>query len=135
MDGVKPFGDVPANRHLRFRLVEHSDTAALVAMEAAPEFEQETGVIHGGILTALADTAAVYCFMPRLAPDERMIGVELKINFLRPALVGRGDVTAKAAVVRRGRRLGVCDVDVYQGDSHIAKGLFTYMFASASGPG
>jgi uncharacterized protein (TIGR00369 family) len=127
------FNDVPANRHLRFRLVERSGTRttahAVVAMDAAAEFEQETGVIHGGILTALADTAAVYCFMPELGANEAMIGVELKINFLRPALPGQGDVTARAGVLRRGRRLGVCEVDVAQGETHVARGLFTYLFA------
>ena len=129
---VRPFGEVPANRYLRFRLVEDSDVAAVVTMEAVAELEQETGVIHGGAITALADTAAVYCFMPRLAQGESMVGVELKINFLSPALPGGGDVVARASVLRRGRRLGVCEVDVMQGGSRVARGLFTYLFSQAA---
>ncbi len=99
-------------------------------MDAAPEFEQETGVVHGGILTSLADTAAVYCFMPDLGDGNAMVGVELKINFLRPALPGKGEILARATVLRRGKRLGVCEVDVSQGESHVARGLFTYLFTS-----
>jgi uncharacterized protein (TIGR00369 family) len=127
---VRPFDQVPSNRFLRFRLIEESEAGAVVAMEAAAELEQETGVIHGGAITALADTAAVYCFMPRLAERESMVGVELKINFLSPAFPGRGDLVARAGVLRRGRRLGVCEVDVFQGDARVARGLFTYLFSS-----
>ena len=127
---VDAFDSVPANRHLGFRLVEESDSVAVIAMNAAPQLEQETGVLHGGVIAALADTAAVYCFMPRLAPSESMVGVEFKINFLGPAVPGHGDVVARARVLRRGRRLGVCEVDVYQGESRVACGLFAYLFSS-----
>jgi len=127
---VRPFDQVPSNRFLRFRLIAESETAAVVTMDAAAELEQETGVIHGGAITALADTAAVYCFMPRLSEREAMVGVELKINFLSPAFPGRGDLVARANVLRRGRRLGVCEVDVFQGDSRVARGLFTYLFSN-----
>jgi uncharacterized protein (TIGR00369 family) len=127
-----PFDQVPSNRYFRFRLLDESGTAAVVAMDAAAELEQETGVIHGGAITALADTAAVYCFMPRLADGESMSGVELKINFLSPAYPGRGDLIARAGVLRRGRRLGVSEVDVFQGDTRVARGLFTYLFSRST---
>ena len=57
-----------------------------------------------------------------------MTSIEFKLNFLSPARPGGERLTARALVVRRGRRVGVCDVEVVQGDKLVAKGLFTYLF-------
>ena len=89
---------------------------------------QETGVVHGGFLSALADTAAVYVFHPYLPDGESMASIEFKMNFLRPARVERGPLVARSTVLRRGRKVGVCDVEVTQASVVIAKGLFTYLF-------
>jgi uncharacterized protein (TIGR00369 family) len=122
------FDDVPVNRKLGFRLIERNQDGAVVEMSAADEFLQETGVIHGGIITALADTAAVYCLLPHLDSGSSMTGIELNISFLCPAIAGAAPLTARGSVVRSGRRIGVCTVDVRQGERHIAHGTFTYMF-------
>jgi uncharacterized protein (TIGR00369 family) len=122
------FSNIPINRHLGFKLISRSSESASITMEPRPEFLQEEGIIHGAIVTALADTAAVYTFHPELPSDITMTSIEFKLNFLSPALVDGGTLTARSSVVRKGRKIGVCDVDVMQGNRHIAKGLFTYLF-------
>ncbi len=130
-DRAERFADVPLNRHLGFRLIARSVDEAVLAMDARPELVQEEGVIHGGVLAALADTAAVYTLIPGLAAGRTMTSVEFKVNFLRPALPDRGPVTARARVVQRGRRIGVCDVEVTQAGRPVARGLFTYLVYEA----
>jgi uncharacterized protein (TIGR00369 family) len=122
------FAQVPANRYLGFRLISHSAQEAVVEMEVSPDQVQETGVVHGGLLGGLADTAAVYVLYPHLAADQSMASIEFKLNFLRPATVDRGSLTAHATLLRRGRKVGVCDVELTQADVVVAKGLFTYLF-------
>jgi uncharacterized protein (TIGR00369 family) len=122
------FSNIPINRHLGFKLISRSSESASISMEPQPQFLQEEGIIHGAIVTALADTAAVYIFHPGLSPDVTMTSIEFKLNFLSPALLDGGTITARSSLVRKGRKIGVCDVDVMQGDRHIAKGLFTYLF-------
>ncbi|MCI0612637.1 PaaI family thioesterase [bacterium] len=122
------FYKVPINQHLGFRLISRSPESASITMEPSSEFIQEEGIIHGAILTALADTAAVYTFHPDLSPDMTMTSIEFKVNFFSPALIDGGAITARSSVIRKGRKIGVCDVDVMQGNRHIAKGLFTYLF-------
>lgn len=78
----------PVNRRLGLRLLDQSGDAATVSAPAAPDFEQETGVIHGGILSTLADTACVYALVPGLSEGQSMTSIEFKVNFLRPARVG-----------------------------------------------
>ena len=122
------FQAAPVNRRLGLRLLDHSGDAATVSAPAAADFEQETGVIHGGILSTLADTACVYALLPGLSGGRSMTTIEFKVNFLRPARVGGDDLIARAKCVKRGRRIGLCEVDVFQAEELVAKGLFTYMF-------
>jgi uncharacterized protein (TIGR00369 family) len=96
-------------------------------MPVKRSYLQEGGVVHGGVLSALADTAAVYLLFPDLGPDETMTGIELKISFVRPAVLGAGDLEARARPVKRGRRVAFCDVEVLQKRTLVAKGLFTYL--------
>ena len=121
-----PFEETPFNRALGLELRDQSDGTCEVIAPLQAWFEQENGVIHGGVLSSLADTAAVYAVRPTLGPNERMTGIEFKINFVRAATPD--DVlVARARVVRRGRSIAVCDVGVYQRDQMVATGLFTYL--------
>jgi len=127
-DAPEEYGRVPVNRHFGFRLLACDGRGAEVSMEALPDYLQEEGLVQGGVVAALADNAAVYAFLPDLDANAATTGVEFKINFLSPARAGEGPLVARSRVVRRGRRLGVCDVEVVQGDRPVARGLFTYLF-------
>src|ERR1700729_932130 len=86
---------------------------------------QVHGVVHGGVLAALADTAgglATYMDCPR---GTRVATVEMKINFLES--VEAGTVFAEAEVVRRGRHIAVVDCDVRDDRGRlVAKALMTF---------
>jgi uncharacterized protein (TIGR00369 family) len=88
--------------------------------------------LHGGIISALADTAAVYAFLPDLEPTRVMTSIEFKVNFLNAALPGKGTLMAESKVLKRGKRTGVCEVEVTQTGKLIAKGIFTYLFFERS---
>ena len=122
------FSRVPVNRHLGFRLVSHSPEEAVLEMEVRTNLMQETGVVHGGRVSALADTAAVYTLHPYLSDDQSMASIEFKMNFLRPVSVDRGPLVARSKALRRGRKVGVCEVELTQDNVLVAKGLFTYLF-------
>jgi uncharacterized protein (TIGR00369 family) len=87
--------------------------------------KQVYGVVHGGVLAALADTAgglATYMDCPR---GTRVATVEMKINFLEA--VEAGTVFAEAEVVRRGRHIAVVDCDVRDDRGKlVAKALMTF---------
>ena len=87
--------------------------------------KQDYGVVHGGVLAALADTAgglATYMACPR---GTRVATVEMKINFLEA--VEAGTVVAEAEVVRRGRHIAVVDCDVRDDRGRlVAKALMTF---------
>ena len=86
---IAQFLDVRVNKFFNYKLISRSSEEAVVSMEVREGFLQEEGVVQGGILSAIADTAAVYTFYPDLDETEVMTSIEFKVNFLRPALPGR----------------------------------------------
>jgi uncharacterized protein (TIGR00369 family) len=96
-------------------------------MTARPEMAQEYGVVQGGILSGLADTAAVYLVIPDAMQRGRVHGIEFKMNFLRPAHADGSELVAVATPVKIGRRIAVCSVEISQSDRVVASGLFTYL--------
>jgi uncharacterized protein (TIGR00369 family) len=127
MDPFAYFAAVPFNQLNGLRLQHLDEHSAQVVAPARAEFVQEQGVIHGGLLTILADNAAVYLTLPRLAADERMTSIEFKMNFLAAGQAGAGDLVASARVIRAGKRVVVCEAEVTQDDRQLAIGLFTYL--------
>jgi uncharacterized protein (TIGR00369 family) len=121
------FSRTAVNRFLGLRLVLHTPDRVEVQMAARPELGQEYGIVQGGILSALADTAAVYLLLPGAMDSGTVNGVELKMNFLRPVVTDGSDLTAVATPVKIGRKIAVCAVDVTQGDRLVAHGTFTYL--------
>ena len=121
------FATTPVNGFLDMRLVSRESDRVEVRARSRPEFGQEYGIVQGGILGALADTAAVYLIIPEAMDRGRVNGIEYKMNFLRPATAGGGELVAVATPVRIGRRIAVCSVDVSQDGRLVARGTFTYL--------
>jgi acyl-CoA thioesterase len=112
------FGFVPGER---------SAAEARVTLAPRPELLQGHEHVHGGVLAALADTAAAWLVYPALEHGRDTTTIELKLNFLEPATLAGGELVAIARLVRRGRTIAVVDVEIEQGATKIAKGLFTYL--------
>jgi uncharacterized protein (TIGR00369 family) len=98
---------------------------AVMRLNAGAQHKQIHGVVHGGILAALADTVgamAAYTVVPR---GTGIATIEMKINYLEPVPVGR--VRAEAHVLRAGRNFIVTECDVFNpGGKLAAKALITY---------
>lgn len=89
------------------------------------------GSVHGGAISALVDIAAMQAVATLVHAGEQMAGTaELNVSYLRPAF---GDaVFASAQVLRKGRTLAVCDVDIHAGDGKlVAKGRVSYALRPA----
>ena len=69
------------------------------------------GVLHGGVLMALADTVGAYCAILNLPADAGgTTTIESKTNFLRP--VRSGTVHATARPLHVGRTIIVVDTEL-----------------------
>ena len=127
MTAPDAFQRTPCNRWLGFELVERSAQRCVIRQRVRPEMLQETGVVQGGLLTALCDTAAVYLLWPDLPPDRTMIGTTCSMQFLAAALPGELPLEARATPLRVGRTVAVCESELHQGARLVAKGTFTFL--------
>ena len=73
------------------------------------------GYVHGGIITAIADSACGYAALTLLPAGAEVLTVEYKINFLAPARGAR--FVALGRVIRPGRTITVCRSDVIAADA------------------
>jgi uncharacterized protein (TIGR00369 family) len=104
------FALVPYARLLGLELGEVGRGVASVRLEVREELKQYQGVVHGGAVASLIDTAAAFAVLTQLEINERVTTTDLTIHYLRPANSGR--LTATARIVRTGRRLIVLSVEV-----------------------
>jgi uncharacterized protein (TIGR00369 family) len=99
---------------------------ATLALEVRKDLTQNHGVVHGGAIASLIDTAMAFAIISLLAPEEKVTTVDLTISYLRPLTKGR--VAAVAKVVRAGKRLFVVSADVFGDDGKLAStALSTYI--------
>ena len=79
---------------------------------------QQNGFLHAGISTTIADSAGGYAAFSLFQPGEDVLTSEFKMNFLAPA---KGDrYVASGRVVKPGKRLSICQVEVHAYDGEQA---------------
>lgn len=90
------FSSSRINQHLGVELVRAEPGHSCVRMPIESHLVQENSVVHDGILTTPADTPAVYALVPDVTDEnQRVTGVEFKMNFQAPARPGAGDLEAR----------------------------------------
>jgi uncharacterized protein (TIGR00369 family) len=91
--------------------LEHVETGAVdVAMDAAPHHLNLVGVVHGGLIATLADTATGLAYRTVLEPGTDHVTTQLGVTFLAPGRDGR--LVARGRVIKAGRRFGYAEADV-----------------------
>ncbi|NOT64366.1 MAG: PaaI family thioesterase, partial [Acidobacteria bacterium] len=105
------------------------------------------GIVHGGVIAALLDTAATLAFLTAAAPGEDVTTIEFKVNFLSPVVPrapgdpggeagigGEAVVRAEATEIHHGRRTRTAEArllsprrssDARGSERTAATGLFT----------
>ena len=104
------FERVPFVHLLKVELGEVRRGAATLYLEVRDELRQNNGVVHGGVIASLVDTAAAFAIITSLEKGQTTTTVDLTIHYLRPLLEGR--ITAEARVLRVGRRILTIRIDV-----------------------
>ena len=93
----------PFERLLHITIVEASEGQAVLTMPFLVDYAQGAGLMHGGALVSLADTAVVMAIKSLLPAGSHFATIRLETKFLLP--VKKGVVTARARVVSRVDRI------------------------------
>ena len=112
LDRMKPDGLGPQAILTGQRLVATSEGEAAITVPASAWFSTGNGTIYGGLLAYLADMATNHAVATTLPAATVFSPLDLKVNFLRPALPGDGQITAHARRIHSGRRIAVYTIEV-----------------------
>jgi uncharacterized protein (TIGR00369 family) len=120
------FASVPYAKFLGLQLGEIKKGEVSIYLEVRDELKQNQGVVHGGAIASLIDTASAFAVLTQIDVDERVTTTDLTIHYLRPVTTGR--MTATARIIRGGRRLFVLSVDVLnEANDLVATAVTTYL--------
>jgi acyl-CoA thioesterase len=104
------FSQVHFARLLGLEFVAAERGAATFALEAREELTRMGGILHGGVIVSLLDTAAAFAAHTLLEHGIQTVTVDLTVHFLRPVSAGR--IESRARVLRAGRRILVINAEV-----------------------
>jgi uncharacterized protein (TIGR00369 family) len=95
---------------------------------------QQQGLLHGGVVTTLADVSCGYAALTTMPDDAEVLTVEFKINLIRPAKTPK--LMATGAVLKAGRTLVIAESTVTDesGGNIIAKMLATMIVSPVKSP-
>jgi uncharacterized protein (TIGR00369 family) len=92
------------------RIAEAEPGRVVVELIAGPQHRHGGGVVQGGVITQIAD-AAMGMSLATLQPDRMWnTTIELKINFVRPAVEGRLRAVGRVVDMRQTLLFGEADV-------------------------
>ena len=114
--------------HLGFGMEVADATRGEVRLrwEARPDHLNLQGLIHGGVLATLADTAMGLAVRSAMRPGRRHVTVELGVHYLRPAKPGPLEAVGRA--VRVGTQIAFAEADVHDAEGRLlarAKGTYS----------
>jgi uncharacterized protein (TIGR00369 family) len=128
---LRIFSRVPFPCLLGFRLDSLGPGLCRMSVRMRDDLRQRYGMMHGGVIASLVDTAAAYAVYPLVSAGQEITTVEFKISFLSPVGQG-GRAVCQARILRQGRTLAVVACDVRDGRGKpVAAALVTYMVIAA----
>lgn len=118
--------------HMAMRLVDISFDEATVALDLGACHLQPFGIVHGGVLATLIDTATFWAVFLRLPEDAGLVNIDLKLNYLKPVQGGRLQALGRA--IRSGNSISYAEARVQDEDGRLlAHGTSTLMTLPGKG--
>jgi acyl-CoA thioesterase len=84
-----------------------------------PFHRNSSGLVHGAVLFALADTGMGAALFPTLEQGDACATVELKINYFKP--VREGELVCTSRLVHRARTLAHLESSIHLGAALVAR--------------
>ena len=109
----------PFEAYLGMRIDEARDGRAVLSMPFKVKLAQGKGLMHGGAVASIADTAVAMAIKSMVPEGTDFVTVEMSLKFLAP--VHEGTVLAEARGVPQGERKIVGEADIYNGGTRVAE--------------
>jgi len=98
-------------------------------LKLRPEHRQQDGFAHAGLMATMADHTAGYAAFTTVSESSRILSIEFKINFFKPAL--GAILICRAEVIKPGRTIIVAESELFtkadNAEKLVAKAMVTLM--------
>ena len=118
-EGFNPYGDM-----LGIVFSEYGGGRSRCELEVRKELVNPHGVLHGGVIYAMADFGMGAAVYTTLSEDELCATVEMKISYV--SAVKEGHLACESRVLDRRRRLATVESEVRSAGVLVAKALGTF---------
>jgi len=103
-------------------------------LKLRPDHMQQDGFAHAGVLATMADHTAGYAAFTTVSEEFRILTIEFKINYLRPA-AGEA-IVCRSRVISGGKTIIVSESEVFSVsgglENLVSKAMVTLMAVPAS---
>jgi uncharacterized protein (TIGR00369 family) len=115
----------PYYRLLGMEVTEIREGESRIQMLFKEELTHPYGIVHGGAIASLADSAVAMALISLVEQKDRITTIEFKINFFVP--ISKGELKAHAKIIHKGSKTAVGDVEVNNEEGKmVAKVIATY---------
>ena len=122
----------PISAMLQPTIEELSLDLCTLKMPFRAEISNGFGAVHGGALAMLADSAMAFALSTNFDGDMPFATADLTIHYFKRA---QTDVSARARVVKKGKRINVGIIDLYDtGGDLLATVLTSFLLTGPGSP-
>ena len=126
----KRLSSSPALRGLRLVLEELRPDFCVLKLPYRVELTNGSETVHGGVLATLADAAVAFALSTNFDGKMGFATADLTIHFLRRA---RGDVWARARILKKGKRVNVGEADIADARGEaVARAVTTFILTTSA---
>ena len=101
---------------------------AVVRMQAEDWHLNDSGTVHGGVISALIDVSMAEALNTMTEEGEQPFTIQITVNYMKPGEVGM--LTSTAQVRKGGEQITIVEAEVVQGEENgeviaLATGTYT----------
>lgn len=99
-----------AAKAIGYRVLEAEYGRVVIGLEKTDHLHNPMGILHGGVISLIADAAMGYTLSTTITDDEIFSTVELKVNFLKA--VKDESLRAESKIIKRGSKISLLQCNV-----------------------
>lgn len=120
---------IPFNKYVGVKLHDLEVGRCALLLPFSPDLigDAQRMTFHGGVLSMLVATCGSFAVWSTCSPEDKIVTIDMGIDFLRP--VPAGDLIAEARIRHVGRRVGNAHTVIYplgEPDNVLAEGRSVY---------
>ena len=124
---TSPFPD-----HMLMRLSDIGFDRAVIELRTDRCHLQPFGMVHGGVMATLIDTATFWAVFMRIPEDAGLVNIDLKLNYLK--VVESGLLSAEGRAIHSGKTISYAEATICdESRRQIAHGTSTLMRLNGKG--